>query len=148
MKRHAGRMVAKFLARMSTFTLSFFSVITSSCDRAPMAYGVPPHISVEGRVESSGEGIPIPGIQMNMLKSDSSEVISSDISLSPTGRYFLYADCEIFASPDSVIITATDIDGAENGSYLPSDTMIVVEPDSEYFSYEVDFELLPDESQK
>jgi len=41
--------------------------------------------------------------------------------------------------PDTALVSATDIDGAENGSFISEDTLIIPDSDEEYQTFQIDF---------
>jgi putative lipoprotein (rSAM/lipoprotein system) len=140
-----GRKILKFIGWFSGTILGALGVITSGCGRDPAAYGLPPSVYISGDVKSGDQGIQ--GIQVRMLSADGSQVFDSFLS-DQYGNYWLEEEVDVFSLPDSVRVEAADIDGAQNGSYLPADTLVHVEfqgtsaPD---IFIHVDFDLVPEE---
>ena len=142
-RTHLG--LLKMISRLSASLLGALGVITASCGEEPVAYGLPPALHIAGDVRSDGEGIE--GLQLRMLSAGSSEVLDSFLS-DQYGNYWLDVDLSELSLPDSVIVEATDIDGENNGAYLPSDTLVQVvfqQSSAPDIYLVVNFELEPDE---
>jgi hypothetical protein len=126
--------------------LSFLGVISAACGETPTDYGMPLAVYVSGGIESGGQRIQ--GIQVRMLSTDSTTVFESTAT-GTSGSYCIWAELLHFSLPDSVIIEVTDVDGEENGLFLPSDSLLILEYADPYSGgdiyRQVDFELLPDE---
>lgn len=143
--KRTRRNLLQFLGKASGTLLGSLGVITAACGNASVDYGVPPSVNVSGEVKSGGENVA--GIQVRMLSADGSEVHDSFLS-DQYGNYWLEQELTEFSLPDSVLVEATDIDDGENGSFLPADTLVMVEyqqSSAPYVFINVDFELLPDE---
>ncbi len=129
----------KFCTRVFGGILSLFGVITSSCGSMPCDYGVEPvhAVVVQGMVRSDTTAIE--GIRLQILSMDSSQVYSSSLS-GHMGSYYLSSE----EKPDSILITATDVDGEANGLYLPAETFRATDPEKTEEEFVIDFNLIPD----
>lgn len=138
--KNTEKSLVKFCAGIFGAILSLFGVITGSCGSMPCDYGVepPPRLTIDGSVKSGTAAVE--GIRVQVSSMDSSQVFDSNLSTSQ-GYFGLYTE----EKPDSILVTATDIDGPDNGLYLPAQTFRATDPDLEEEAFTIDFNLLPDE---
>ena len=131
----------KLMAKLFASVLTLFGVLTS-CGRGEIMapYGVQ-GVSIHGKTLSSIDSSSIAGIHIELSSADSS-VEFDDTFSDDSGFYHLGIDTYEITFPDSVRLTATDIDGAENGSFASKDTLLYVEED-EY--YDIDLYLQEDD---
>ncbi len=132
------RLIAKLLA----YALTLFGVLSSCGDRVTAAYGIE-GVSFYGSTLSSQDSSGIAGIQVKLSSADSSATFGETVSDS-LGSYALFFDDEI-TLPDSIRLTATDIDGPENGSFLEKDTLLYYEESQYGTVYRIDLHLQEDD---
>lgn len=142
MVRKSNLQFLKFTARFFASILSLLGVL-SGCDSGLTApYGVE-GTSLNGKVVSASDHTVIPGIQMSVTNAEGTEVFD-DMLTSEDGVYgfsFLNDEVEL---PHAFLLTASDIDGDENGSFASKDTLLYTNvPGSVY--YEIDFSLEEEE---
>jgi len=147
MSKAAGNMKRGILWIFSG-VLSMLGVLSAGCSNvAEPSYG-PPSTSLVlfGTTRSSADSTLVPGIEVSALDADSSTVITSTLTDSQ-GVYLLYLDSIEFPWPDTLLVTVTDIDGTENGSFLNADTLVFPEVENPYIDMETNFYLQPDVSE-
>jgi len=127
----------KFLAKLISFALALFGVLSSCYENGMVAYGPPTDLEVFGRVYSAEDSSHVNGIQIQLSSPDLSTVYNTTLSNADRG-YWLFMNTSP-PWPDSILVTATDIDGEENGSFAQKDTLILPDIDEDYQSFEVDF---------
>lgn len=132
----AQRKLIKLFGRAAGFLLGFFGVLTSSCGIDPVAYGPPSGLFITGLVKDSGT--PVEDIEISVMTADSSMLFQTDTNAD--GAYW----ADLTAWPDTVLVTAKDVDGPSNGSYLPDHEYIAGIPEEGSLYYTVDFDLEPD----
>ncbi|MCD4707582.1 MAG: radical SAM-associated putative lipoprotein [Candidatus Sabulitectum sp.] len=114
--------------------------ILSGCSMAP-DYGVPSvEVRIDGQIRSAEDSSYVQGIQVRLSSPDSSFDYSEYTTIW-NGSYELFMGSEYFPWPDSVRLTATDIDGTENGFFEGKDTLLFLESHMEFISFDVDFYL-------
>ncbi len=135
----ARRKLFRYVDRLTGFILGLLGVISVSCGIEPVAYGPPDGCFITGLVKDNGTAVQ--GIEINVQSPDSS-IIYHSTETSSDGAYW----ADLYEWPDSLLITASDIDGPDNGSYLPEGKYITDIPEEGSLYYTVDFELEPDPS--
>ena len=143
--RRARRNLLELMGKISGALLAALGVISSGCGYDPVAYGIPPAVSISGDIVSGEDKIQ--GIQVRMVSPVSSGVLDSFES-DENGHFWLSADMSYFSPPDSVMVQARDVDGELNGSFLPRDTLLFFDDDpygNPEILINVDIELTPDE---
>jgi len=130
----------KLFAKIFASILSLLGIL-SSCGRGEtMApYGVE-GVYIHGKTISSADSSSIAGIQIKLSSPDST-IDFAEATSDSDGRYLMFADANEITLPDSVRLTAADIDGAENGSFASKDTLLFLEEDQ---YYDIDFFLQED----
>lgn len=121
--RKSRLMFLKLMAKLFASVLTLFGVLTSCGKGEIMApYGVE-GVTIHGKTLSSEDSSGIAGIQIKFSNADSTVEFAETISYS-SGQYQLFVDTYENTLPDSIRLTATDIDGAENGSFASKDTLL------------------------
>ncbi len=130
----------KLIAKLFTSVLAFFGVLSGSgCTNGFMpAYGPPTGVYFQGQVRASEDSSSVTGIQVQLSNPDLSSVYGTAHS-GEYGNYYLPLEQNSPSWPDTVLVSATDIDGEANGSFLPKDTLIIPDSDDEYQEFYVDF---------
>lgn len=137
----------KFLAKLISFALALFGVLSSCYEDSMVAYGPPTGLTVYGDVFSSEDSSLVQGIQIQLSNLDMSTVYNTTYSNENRG-YDLYMDGYSPPWPDTILVTATDIDGDTNGSFASKDTLILPDIDEEYQEFIIDFSLDSSEEDK
>ncbi|NPV00841.1 MAG: hypothetical protein HPY53_05640 [Brevinematales bacterium] len=113
----------------SILSLLFGSTIVLSCAPAA-AYMGPPEVNINGKVNNRVTMEAISNIRMSLIVNS----ITNSISSGADGAY-------AFSSPErSFTILAYDIDGTNNGAYLPTNFTMTV-PDLPYY-YNTNIDIL------
>lgn len=135
----------KLIAKLFASLLSLFGVL-SSCDydRVTATYGIE-GVHFHGYTFSSGDNSNIPEIQVKLSSIDSTVEFAETTSDS-SGSYYLGIDTDEITLPDSVLLTATDIDGEENGSFISKDTLLVLDESEFGLVYDINF-FLPEDTE-
>ena len=121
----------KLIAKLFASVLTLFGVLTSCGKGEIMApYGIE-GVTIHGKTLSSGDSSSIAGIQIKLSNADSS-VEFAETTSDFGGVYILYVDTDEITLPDSIRLTATDIDGAENGSFASRDTLVYLDESQDY----------------
>ena len=130
----------RLIGKVITSVLAFFGVLSSSsCINGDMpTYGPPAGIYFQGQVLASEDSSSVIGIQVRLSNPDLSSVYGSAESTGG-GDYYLYLEQNSPPWPDTVLVSATDIDGEENGSFISKDTLIIPHSDEEYQTFQIDF---------
>jgi hypothetical protein len=125
--------------------LSMLGVVSSGCNNsAEPTYG-PPSVAIRlfGTTMSSADSATVAGIEVSALSTDSTALYSSNLTDSE-GNYVL--DLMLYYPwPDTLLVTASDIDGAQNGSFLNADTLIFPPGEMSFVEIETDFYMEPEE---
>ncbi len=135
------RLIGKLLASV----LSLLGVL-SGCNTmmSPSPdYGVLGVLAM-GQIHSAVDSNTIAGIQVKLSSPDSIVNYAADTS-SSGGDYYLRMGMEYYPWPDSVRLTASDIDGSVNGSFQWKDTLLFLESGQEYQEILIDFYLQSDD---
>ena len=130
----------KLIAKLFASVLSLLGVVSGCSGGDAPTYGPPAGVFFQGRVFSSEDSSSVNGIQVQLTNSDLSLVYGTTES-SGTGDYYLYLEDDSPPWPDSILVSATDIDGEANGSFAPKDTLIFPDSDEEYQEFQIDFVL-------
>ena len=140
--RKSRLMFLKLMAKLFASVLTLFGVL-SSCENSReiiAPYGVQ-GVTIYGKTYSSGDSSSIAGIQIKLSNPDSA-VEYAETTSDDSGFYALEIHTYEITLPDSILLTATDIDGVENGSFASKDPLLYVEED-EY--YDIDLYLQEDD---
>jgi hypothetical protein len=140
----AKKRVLMILSGVLGSILSMLGVLSTGCsDSNPVSpsYGPPSTtIVLFGAIRSSADSTFVPGIEISALNADSTTVVSSTLT-DAYGNYQLYLDSLEYPWPDTLLVTATDVDGALNGSFLIADSLVFPEVENPYLEIEMDFYL-------
>lgn len=134
--RQSKLVFLKFIAKLFASVLSLFGVLTSCGNNVTAPYGVEGFF-IQGKTISASDLKGIPGIQISVSNPESAEVFAETLTQSH-GSYSLHVDPNEVALPDSILLTATDIDGEENGSFISKDTLLYNHESQDYY---IDFSL-------
>lgn len=126
----------KFIARVFASALSLFGVLTSCGNNVTAPYGVE-GVYIQGRVVSASDSKGIQGIEISVSNLEATEVFADTLTQS-YGDFFIRIDTDEVTLPDSIRLTATDIDGEENGSFIARDTLLSGDGSQDYY---IDFSL-------
>ena len=127
----------KFIAKLFAAVLSLLGVLSGCGNGEIMApYGVEGFF-IQGKTISASDLKGIPGIQITVSNPESTEVFADTLTQS-YGDYFIPIDTDEVTLPDSIRLTATDIDGEENGSFIARDTLLSSDGSQDYY---IDFSL-------
>lgn len=144
MSEAAGN-VRRGMLRLSGCILSMLGVVSSGCSNAAEPTYGPPSVAIHlfGTTMSSADTAAVAGIEVSALSTDSTTLYSSNLTDSE-GNYVL--DLILYYPwPDTLLVTASDIDGAQNGSFLNSDTLIFPPGEMSFVEIEKDFYMEPEE---
>ena len=138
--RRSRLIFLKLISRLFTSVLAFFGVLSGSgCINGDMpTYGPPAGVYFQGRIRASEDSSSVTGIQVQLTNPGLSAVYGTAES-NEHGDYYLPLEQESPPWPDSILVSATDIDGEANGSFLSKDTLIIPDSDDEYQEFYVDF---------
>ncbi|MCK5035731.1 MAG: hypothetical protein KAS73_07565 [Candidatus Sabulitectum sp.] len=127
-------------AKIFTSVLAFLGVLSGSgCINGDMpTYGPPAGVYFQGQVLAFEDSSSVNGVQVQLSNPDLSSVYGTTQS-NPDGKYYLYLEQDSPPWPDTVLVSATDVDGEANGSFAPKDTLIFPDSDEEYQEFQIDF---------
>ncbi len=127
----------KFIAKLFAAVLSLLGVLSGCGNGEIMApYGVEGFF-IQGKTISASDLKGIPGIQITVSNPESTEVFA-ETSTQSQGSYSLHIDPDEVVLPDSILLTAADIDGEENGLFISKDTLLYNHESQDYY---IDFSL-------
>lgn len=123
MKRpHRVLRLQKWLLALCSSTLAFLVGCSNIIGQNVAAYGMP-HASFKARgtIKAANTGEPIEGIEITISELD--DYPETDTTFSDeSGEY--RCSTTIFSHEDSLKLSFRDVDGAENGLFIPKDTVI------------------------
>ena len=140
--RKSKLMFLKIFAKLFASILSLLGVI-SGCETISADYGVE-GVFISGQTLSAADSTNIPGIQVKLSSNDSTEVFGETIA-DQSGYFNLSVGTGQISLPDSVRLTATDIDGEENGSFAEKDILFYMEEQEDYSSYYINLYMQEDD---
>lgn len=130
----------KLLAKLISSVLFMAGVLSSCYKSSNVVYGPPSALFVFGNVLSAEDSSSIEGIEIKLSNPDMSTVYNTTLSNNQYG-FDIYMDGQSSPWPDSILVTATDIDGEDNGSFTAKDTLLLPDTNAEYQEFDVNFVL-------
>ncbi len=140
----SGRFFLKKAAAISARLLGMAGVITAGCyQAAEPTYGVPGYsVTLTGTVRSAADSTAVEGIRVRAFSQEISQIVGEQAFTGADGSYSLFVEDYEFAYTDSIGLTADDVDGAENGEFYTSDTLLAL-PTGDDPELNVDINLQP-----
>ena len=139
--RKGKLMFLKLIAKLFASILPMLGVVSGCSGVDPMpTYGPPAGVYFQGLVLASEDSSSVSGIQIRLSNPDSTLAYGSTLS-EADGNYYLYLEESSPPWPDTVLVSATDIDGEANGSFMSKDTLIFPDSDEEYQEFQINFYL-------
>jgi hypothetical protein len=140
-----GRSFLRMLAGVSARLLGIAGVMSTGCyQAAEPTYGVPSlSVTLTGTVRSEADSTAIEGISIRAFCPRDSLVVGNPAYTGQNGEYYLHVEDYGFHDTDSIGISASDVDGDLNGSFLDADTVLAL-PQVEEPEVSADILLQPD----